>query len=212
MQLIRIFTPRRHQQRPVRSVAGGSCGFLFNANLAGPPLDIMPKSLYAREFMRPTLDAPIGASGAIVADGAWHRHRYLSVRMKFAITLVVSLAWAVTSYLLAQHWIDELSLIVGDILAHLVIFGIAILPGFMNAFLVLGLLLDRRPRRAAITSFPGVTVLVAAYNEQDSILSTLASLDKQDYPAPLEVLVINDGSTDATGELLAGVRLSVAAA
>src|SRR3546814_8556923 len=39
-----------------------------------------------------------------------------------------------------------------------------------------------------------------------SILSTLASLDKQDYPAPLEVLVINDGSTDATGALLAGVN------
>jgi biofilm PGA synthesis N-glycosyltransferase PgaC len=166
----------------------------------------MSKSLSAHEFMRPMLDAPIGTSGTAVAVGSGHPHRYLSVRMKFAITLVASLAWAVISYLLAQRWIDELSLITGGILAHLVIFGIAILPGFMNAFLVLGLMLDRRPRRAAITSFPGVTVLVAAYNEQDSILSTLASLDKQDYPAPLEVLVINDGSTDATSALLAGVN------
>lgn len=166
----------------------------------------MHKNLHAREFMRPTLDAPVGASGTVAAVGNGHRHRYLSVRTKFVITLLVSLAWAVVSYVLAQRWIVELSLVLGGLLARLVIFGIAILPGFMNAFLVLGLLLDRRPRRVVITPFPGITVLVAAYNEQDSILSTLASLDKQDYPAPLEVLVINDGSTDATGALLAGVN------
>lgn len=166
----------------------------------------MHKNLHAREFMRPTLDAPVGASGTVAAVVNGHRHRYLSVRTKFVITLLVSLAWAVVSYVLAQRWIDELSLVLGGLLARLVIFGIAILPGFMNAFLVLGLLLDRRPRRVVITPFPGITVLVAAYNEQDSILSTLASLDKQDYPAPLEVLVINDGSTDATGALLAGVN------
>ncbi|MEO6171256.1 MAG: glycosyltransferase [Lysobacter sp.] len=125
--------------------------------------------------------------------------------MRFFITLALALAWMGTSFLLAQRWIDELSVIVGVTLAYLVIFGIAILPGFMNAFLVVGLLLDRRPPRAVITSYPAVTVLVAAYNEQDSILSTLVSLDQQNYPAPLEVLVINDGSSDATKALLAGV-------
>jgi biofilm PGA synthesis N-glycosyltransferase PgaC len=126
------------------------------------------------------------------------RPRYTSVRTKFALTLLASLAWALLSYRLADHWIHELSLLAGAFLAHLVIFGIAILPGFMNAFLVVGLLLDRRPARAAIAIYPGVTVLVAAYNEEESILATLSSLDEQDYPAPMEVLVINDGSTDGT--------------
>jgi len=130
------------------------------------------------------------------------RPRYVSVRTKFAFTLLASLAWALLSYHLAERWITDLSLLAGAPLAHLVIFGIAILPGFMNAFLVVGLLLDRRPSRAPITNYPGITVLVAAYNEEGSILATLASLDKQDYPAPLEVLVINDGSADGTIALL----------
>lgn len=133
------------------------------------------------------------------------RKRYAPVRLKFAVTLLLALAWGVSSYLIAQHWLDELALIMGGFLAHLVIFGIAILPGFMNAFLVVGLLLDRRPSRSAIATYPGITVLVAAYNEQDSILSTLESLSKQDYPAPMQVLVINDGSTDATMERLHSV-------
>jgi biofilm PGA synthesis N-glycosyltransferase PgaC len=146
------------------------------------------------------LDA--GAYGNIGPSGSnakfTSKDHYLPVRAKFVLTLAVALAWAVLSFMLALHWIDELARITGSVLAHLVIFGIAILPGFMNAFLVVGLLLDRRPPRADIASFPGVTVLVAAYNEQDSILSTLESLDQQDYPAPLQVVVINDGSIDAT--------------
>lgn len=130
--------------------------------------------------------------------GPQPRRRYMPVRAKFALTVVFSLAWALLSLRLAHRWIEDLSLLVGGPLAHLVILGIAILPGFMNAFLVVGLLLDQRPPRAAVTHYPGVTVLVAAYNEEDSILATLASLDTQDYPAPIEVLVINDGSTDGT--------------
>jgi biofilm PGA synthesis N-glycosyltransferase PgaC len=166
----------------------------------------MTMNLPALDVESPPPHAPVGDTGVPVTVGSGSRRRYLSVQMKFAISLVVSLAWAGTSLWLAQRWIDDLSLVAGSILAYLVIFGIAILPGFMNAFLVVGLLLDRRPPRDVITSFPGVTVLVAAYNEQGSILATLASLDQQDYPAPLEVMVINDGSTDATMTLLAGVN------
>ncbi|WP_082190358.1 glycosyltransferase [Frateuria defendens] len=123
---------------------------------------------------------------------------YVPVRVKFAVTLVLALAWAAFSYHLAGRWLADLSQLAGPVPAHLVIFGVAILPGFMNAFLVVGLLLDRRPPRTEITAFPGVTVLVAAYNEEESILATLSSLARQDYPAPMEVLVINDGSTDNT--------------
>ena len=132
------------------------------------------------------------------------RH-YVSVRLKFGLTLTLAFAWALLSLVLAQRWIEELSQLVGVVLAYLVIVGVAILPGFMNAFLVAGLLLDRRPPRATVAQLPGVTVLVAAYNEEDSILSTLASLDQQRYPAPLQVLVINDGSTDRTMERLHSV-------
>lgn len=165
----------------------------------------MTRCLPPVECIEPVSDHRINQAGELVAARKRHRQYYLSVRLRFVITFGLAAAWMATSFLLAQRWIDELSSVVGPTLAYLAICGIAILPGFMNAFLVVGLLLDRRPPRSFITAYPGVTVLVAAYNEQDSILSTLVSLDQQQYPAPLEVLVINDGSTDATESLLAGV-------
>jgi biofilm PGA synthesis N-glycosyltransferase PgaC len=129
---------------------------------------------------------------------------YVSVRWKFAISIVAGTAWAVFSYLAARAWLNDLSGVVGATLAYLAIFGIAIIPGFMNAFLVASLLLDRRPAiRASTDSLPGITILVAAYNEEACIASTIDSIARQAYPGPMEVIVINDGSTDATAQRLA---------
>lgn len=130
---------------------------------------------------------------------------YLPVRLKFALTLTAAFAWAGFSLHLALPWIHDLGRLIGPVAAHLVIWGVAILPGFMNAFLVIGLMLDRRPPRAWQGAFPGVTVLVAAYNEEASILATVQSLARQNYPGPMQVVVINDGSTDGTMIKLASV-------
>ena len=130
---------------------------------------------------------------------------YVPVRIKFALALTVASAWAVLSYEIARRWISDLSALVGAPLAILVISGIAIVPGFMNAFLVTGLLLDRRPRRRSISHYPDITILVAAYNEEDSIVSTLESIALQIYAGQIEVIVINDGSTDGTIEKLASI-------
>lgn len=138
-------------------------------------------------------------------DAAKAGKRYVTVQLKFALTMAVASAWAALSYVIAQRWISELSGLIGAPLAILVILGIAILPGFMNAFLVIGLLLDRRPRRKPISLYPDITILVAAYNEEDSILSTLKSIELQNYAGQIEVIVINDGSTDRTIEKLASI-------
>ena len=127
------------------------------------------------------------------------------MNVKFVLALTVASVWAVLSYEIAQRWISDLSRLVGAPLAILVILGIAILPGFMNAFLVTGLLLDRRPRRKPISLYPDITILVAAYNEEDSILSTLQSIELQNYAGQLEVIVINDGSTDGTIKKLSSI-------
>src|SRR5215472_1196520 len=127
-----------------------------------------------------------------------HRVLYLSPRLKFSVSVLLALAWAALSYRLAGRWIADLSHVVGSVLAYLAIFSIAIVPGFINAFLVCGLLLDRRPRRRRIDVYPGVSILVAAYNEQDSIVSTVESIARQGYPGDLDVIVVDDGSTDNT--------------
>lgn len=48
---------------------------------------------------------------------------------------------------------------------------------------------------------PPVSVLVPAHNEEKSIVATVSSLLKLDYPG-LEIVVVNDGSTDGTLEAL----------
>lgn len=59
----------------------------------------------------------------------------------------------------------------------------------------------RRPRPAACRG--PVSIIVPAYNEQANIAATLNSLLASDYP-DFEVVVVDDGSTDRTPEILAG--------
>lgn len=50
---------------------------------------------------------------------------------------------------------------------------------------------------------PKVCVLVPAHNEDKVILRTLEAMMKFDYPSDkLEILVVNDGSSDTTGEIV----------
>lgn len=130
------------------------------------------------------------------------RGRYLPIQAKFLFSLGVSAAWTTLSIYLSLPWLRDLATVVGLPVALFAVAGIAILPGMMNAFLVASLLVDRRPRRRPLAGYPGITVLVAAYNEAAAIADTLQSLEQQQYPGPLEVLVIDDGSTDATAAIV----------
>jgi cellulose synthase/poly-beta-1,6-N-acetylglucosamine synthase-like glycosyltransferase/peptidoglycan/xylan/chitin deacetylase (PgdA/CDA1 family) len=50
---------------------------------------------------------------------------------------------------------------------------------------------------------PGVSVVVPAYNEEAGIGATVASLLASRYDGDFEVIVVDDGSTDATAEIVA---------
>jgi biofilm PGA synthesis N-glycosyltransferase PgaC len=127
---------------------------------------------------------------------------YLSVRVKFLLALFGALSWALLSVLLAHKWFGDLVTHVGLALAIFFIGGIAILPGFMNAFLLFSLLLDKRPPRKPLAQYPPLSILVAAYNEEASIADTITSIAAQHYPGELQVIVINDGSTDRTADIV----------
>ena len=49
---------------------------------------------------------------------------------------------------------------------------------------------------------PAVTVLIAAYNEEDGIEQTIAAILAQDYAGAVSVLVIDDGSSDGTRDVV----------
>lgn len=131
---------------------------------------------------------------------------YLRVPTRFLITFALAFGWFAFSAWLSLRWMDDLSRHIPYWSAVLVIVCIALLPGFMNAFLSAALALDRRPRQRPVQEWPGLTVLVAAYNEAAHIRQTVDCLiNRQDYAGPLEVIVIDDGSRDGTADTLADI-------
>jgi len=123
---------------------------------------------------------------------------YFSVKGKFIVSLLFSLGWMGFSFWYSQPWYSDLSNEIGSVPAYFIITFIAIIPGFMNAFVAMALLLDRRPKVMLDQHYPPVTILIAAYNEENSIASTLSGIFLQDYPADIRIIVINDGSSDKT--------------
>jgi biofilm PGA synthesis N-glycosyltransferase PgaC len=126
---------------------------------------------------------------------------YIPLPLKFAIASTIATSWMVLSIWFSLAWLHDLGQLIGRPLAFYFVAFIAYIPGFMNAFLMASLLLDRRPPRARAEHLPGVTVLVPCYNEAAAIADTIGSLARQRYPGEVEFLVIDDGSKDRTLEI-----------
>jgi len=123
---------------------------------------------------------------------------YASVPNKFLIAVIIASVWMLFSIWIAIDWYHALATHIGKFFSGFVITFIAIIPGFINTFVVISLMLDKRPTRTIPTAFPPLSILIAAYNEASNITNTLQSIEDQCYPGELDVIVINDGSRDAT--------------
>ncbi|HET8876005.1 MAG TPA: glycosyltransferase [Casimicrobiaceae bacterium] len=158
----------------------------------------------ARAIIRPLADTAYDNARTVASTerATSNAPFYVGVRGKFALALLVSGGWFALTVLIALPWIAELSLRIGAPLALLAVGGIALVPGFMNAFLIASLMLDRRPPRSKPSRYPPVSILIAAYNEEASIADTLRSIANQDYPGAFEVFVIDDGSHDRTAAIV----------
>ncbi|CAL9331593.1 Undecaprenyl-phosphate 4-deoxy-4-formamido-L-arabinose transferase [Streptomyces sp. enrichment culture] len=94
-----------------------------------------------------------------------------------------------------------------------VLVGLLAVVGFLNfgrfaLMLVLAPLHARRSKRRDAWGPPvtePVTVLVPAYNERECMANTLRSLAASDHP--IEVIVIDDGSTDGTADIVEEMAL-----
>ena len=78
---------------------------------------------------------------------------------------------------------------------------IAVALGAGRLIVMIGLALMHRygPRREADPTYaPSLSVIVPAYNEAIVINRTIASLLAQDYHGEMEIVVVDDGSSDAT--------------
>ena len=153
---------------------------------------------FARAGIRPVAESALGAAERPTSNVPF----YVGVRSKFAFALFVSGAWFVLTVLITLPWIAELSELIGLPLALAAVGGIALVPGFMNAFVIASLLLDRRPPRLTPSRYPPVSILIAARNDEASIADTIRSIANQDYPGVFEVFVIDDASQDRTAAIV----------
>ena len=71
--------------------------------------------------------------------------KYVAVKTKFWIGHAVAALWTTFSIIVSLPWVFELSKIVSLPVSVLIIAGISYLPGYINAFMVVSLLLDRQP-------------------------------------------------------------------
>lgn len=123
---------------------------------------------------------------------------YIPITTKFWISHFLSLIWMFISIYLSFPWLEDLSSVIPLPAAILIITGISYIPGYMNAFLVFSLLLDKQPLFKNEHPTDPISILIAAYNEEDSIYNTIRYIDKQDYDGKIHVFVINNNSTDQT--------------
>lgn len=124
---------------------------------------------------------------------------YIPIKYKFIISLIISILWVIFSYYVSKQWISDLSEVTSSIfLAIFIIAGVAYVPGFMNAFLVSSLLLDKQHKFKVTYPTDDVTILVAAYNEEVGIFNTLSYIKNQSYNGKINTIVINNNSNDNT--------------
>lgn len=136
---------------------------------------------------------------------------YIPVLTKFWLCHIFSILWTSFSIYISLPWLKDFSMIVTFPAALAVISGIAYIPGYLNAFLVSSLLLDRQPPFKDNYPVKHITVLIAARNEGKRIASTIGYIAKQDYTGKIRVLIIDNGSGDDTVDkaLAAGKALNL---
>nr|WP_256098239.1 bifunctional polysaccharide deacetylase/glycosyltransferase family 2 protein [Streptomyces sp. MnatMP-M17] len=110
-----------------------------------------------------------------------------------------------------KAWVAAVALsddITGVLVVGLSVIGVLVFARF-GLMLVLSFAHARRVRRRGFTwgqpVTEPVTVLVPAYNERECIANTVRSLMESDHP--VEVIVIDDGSTDGTADIVEALWL-----
>jgi cellulose synthase/poly-beta-1,6-N-acetylglucosamine synthase-like glycosyltransferase len=80
----------------------------------------------------------------------------------------------------------------------------ALFTTFFLAVLLMqyAVLLARRGRKEEGGFFPAMTVIVPAHNEARNLKGTLDSITGNGYPGEMEVIAVDDGSTDGTPDVL----------
>lgn len=127
--------------------------------------------------------------------------KYVAVRTKFWIGHAIAALWTTFSIIVSLPWVFELGKIVSIPIAVFIIAGISYLPGYVNAFMVVSLLLDRQPSFKVSDPDIPITIIIACHNEEKNIGTTLKYIKQQDYRGIINTIVVDNNSSDETGKI-----------
>jgi biofilm PGA synthesis N-glycosyltransferase PgaC len=170
--------------------------------IAHPPA----RPVTARPAGGALLRPPLRASDPSPSAGKTGRRVYIPLRVRAMSTMVMGALWFCFSLWLSRPWIMTLGHEITLPLAIVVIAGIALIPGYLNIQLITAILIDRPRTLRFRRPFPAITLMIAAYNEEAAIAETLDYVLATEYPGEFQVVVADDGSTDATRKIVAGYQ------
>lgn len=131
--------------------------------------------------------------------------------VRFAVSAALTAGYVTFAISFSQPWREELEDAIGPVAGWVIPSLLAYLPAVVIGFLCCTLLLTRYhppplvPPRGPWPSgtWPPLTVIVAAHDEERAIETTLEHIAASDYAGPVEVVLADNASTDHTAELSA---------
>ena len=137
----------------------------------------------------------------------------------FLIAVSLTIAYVAFGVWVSGPWRAQLEQVLGPVMAWVIPLMLAYIPGVVIGFLMFTLLVSRyrepsfEPPKGAWPAgeWPPVTVMIAAWNEEESIVPTLERIAEQSYNGPMEIVLADNNSTDRTAERAAAAakRLGV---
>jgi len=123
------------------------------------------------------------------------------MKSKFKLSVTLGGIWLLVSTILAVFWACAVSVWLPAFYVWWVIIGIALLPGYLVSTVFFSNLLHKKLYRYPNTC-ADTTVIMCALNEEKGIAKAIESIRDQDYGGSIRLLVIDNGSTDATADIV----------
>jgi cellulose synthase/poly-beta-1,6-N-acetylglucosamine synthase-like glycosyltransferase len=103
-----------------------------------------------------------------------------------------------------------IGIIIGLTIRSVGYFWVMLVPNVFLLVLTVSLLMAyfhrTEPSKAEPETFPSLSVLIPSYNSKSTIVRTIGSIQASDYPGKMELIVVDDGSTDGSREMLKGMK------
>lgn len=129
--------------------------------------------------------------------------------VRFSIAFALTILYLAFAVVISADWRNDVRESLGPVAAWVLPTLLAYAPGFLIGFLFSTILISRyhapslEPPAGPWNDgeWPPLTILIAALDEELSITQTVLHIGASEYPGDLELILVDNGSTDRTVEL-----------